>query len=429
MKYLNIINGVDVMAKTLNTKIIIRNDSTTNWEANSTTVLDKGEMGIELLDGGKAKIKIGDGTTTWANLPYAGGDEAKTFHVGDLSEIPEGEELNVGDTAVVKTLIADDKYSYTGYVWNGSDWAAMDGNYDAENVYFSEDLMYTKAIGELAAVGSSGSATLAAKGKNVKDVLTAILAKRSQPTKNEPAVTLGGTQGNQDVEIGTTITKSGTMTTALSAGSYTYGPATGITATGWTTKVEYTQGKSGEITSGTSNSLPYNYSFQMGTDGQTIKVKFSATATHGAGTIANDSFGDESSPTIQIAAGSKSKEAIATYSCYRKMFYGTRTDTEELDSAKIRALTGEKAAAKANNSLSISIPVGAKRVVVAVPSGRSVTSVKDVNDSNAEVMSAFVTQTISVEGAEGYQAVDYTVYVCDYAAPAAVANTYKVTVA
>ena len=100
-----------------------------------------------------------------------------------------------------------------------------------------------------------------------------------------------------------------------------------------------------------------------------------------------------------------------------------------IDSAKIRALTGIKEGAKANNSLSVSIPVGAKRVVIAVPSNRSVTSVKDVNDSSAEIISAFETKTIQVEGAEGYTAVDYKVYICDYANAATAANTYKVTIA
>ena len=75
------------------------------------------------------------------------------------------------------------------------------------------------------------------------------------------------------------------------------------------------------------------------------------------------------------------------------------------------------------------MPVGAKRVVIAVPSNRSVTSVKDVNDSSAEIISAFETKTIKVEGAEGYTAVDYKVYICDYANAAIAANTYKVTIA
>ena len=108
----------------------------------------------------------------------------------------------------------------------------MDGNYNAENVYFAEDLTYTKQIGELPAVPASGAATLSAKGKNIKTVLSSILAQRKQPSVNNPTVTLSGTQGNLEREIGTTITVSGkTLGASLSAGSYTYGPATGVTAT------------------------------------------------------------------------------------------------------------------------------------------------------------------------------------------------------
>ena len=305
----------------------------------------------------------------------------------------------------------------------------MDGSYNAENVYFAEDLIYTKQIGELPVVPASGAATLSAKGKNIKTVLSSILAQRKQPSVTNPAVTLNGYQSNSENEIGTTITVSGkTLSASLSAGSYTYGPATGVTATAWSTKVSYTQGKTGEIATGETNSLPYAYNFQLGTDGNTVAVKFEATATHGAGAVAKDNLGDDSNPVKQVAAGTKTQTSTATYSSYRKMFYGTRVDATELDSAKIRALTGVKEAAYANNGLSVNIPTGAKRVVIAVPGGREVTSVKDVNDSSAEIISAFEKQTVAVEGAENYNAINYNVYICDYANPATAVNTYKVTI-
>ena len=58
----------------LRTKIILRNDSTANWLSNVSQVLLKGEVGIEFLDDGKTKIKIGDGVKTWEQLDYFGGD-------------------------------------------------------------------------------------------------------------------------------------------------------------------------------------------------------------------------------------------------------------------------------------------------------------------------------------------------------------------
>lgn len=387
------------------------------------------------------KLTAGDGVVIDANNKISINVQAATKvyqveiaagaeHLGAINTAVGENVKNTGDVAIVKEAIGDTtQKQYCAYVFDGENWVAMDGNYNAENVYFAEDLTYTKQIGELPAVPASGAATLSAKGKNIKTVLSSILAQRKQPSVNNPTVTLSGTQGNLEREIGTTITVSGkTLGASLSAGSYTYGPATGVTATAWSTKVSYTQGKTGEIATGETNSLPYEYNFQLGTDGNTVAVKFEATATHGAGAVAKDNLGDNSNPVKQVAAGTKTQTSTAIYSSYRKMFYGTRVDATELDSIKIRELIGVKDAAYANNSLSVNIPTGAKRVVIAVPGSREVTSVKDVNDSSAEIISAFEKQVVAVEGAEKYTAINYNVYICDYANPATAVNTYKVTI-
>lgn len=53
---------------TLQTQHLIRNDTTANW-ALFNPILGKGELAIEWI-GSNAKIKIGDGQTHWADLPY-----------------------------------------------------------------------------------------------------------------------------------------------------------------------------------------------------------------------------------------------------------------------------------------------------------------------------------------------------------------------
>lgn len=58
------------MSKTLNTRIALRCDSTAKWSQNTSAVLFKGEIGIELLADNSAKLKIGDGLKTWSALPY-----------------------------------------------------------------------------------------------------------------------------------------------------------------------------------------------------------------------------------------------------------------------------------------------------------------------------------------------------------------------
>lgn len=55
---------------TLNTRLVLRNDTSANWETNGTKVLLKGEP-IIVWDGTTPKIKIGDGTQTVADLPWA----------------------------------------------------------------------------------------------------------------------------------------------------------------------------------------------------------------------------------------------------------------------------------------------------------------------------------------------------------------------
>ena len=65
------------MTETKTFRIILRNDSTENWSiVGEANVLFKGEVGIEFLADGTAKMKIGDGTSVWNDLPYVSGGEA-----------------------------------------------------------------------------------------------------------------------------------------------------------------------------------------------------------------------------------------------------------------------------------------------------------------------------------------------------------------
>ena len=84
------------MAQQINTIIVLRNDSTTNW-ASSAYVLLSGEVGVgymtvEKTINGETKnvkvpiIKVGDGVNTWENLPQAEGvfedDLTLTYNFG-----------------------------------------------------------------------------------------------------------------------------------------------------------------------------------------------------------------------------------------------------------------------------------------------------------------------------------------------------------
>ena len=416
--------------KKITTKIQVRRDTTANWLTNKDIVPAAGEP---CFDTDLGTLKIGDGVTTYENLKSIGGTSAAHYE----GVKAEGESDNdvitrvltaadvtaeKDDIFVVKSLIAGGKYSYTAYVYDGSVWAAMDGNYSAENVYFADDLTYTAAIGVLT-VPSSGSGTIAASGKNVKDVLASILAKEKNPAATQPAVTVTCAQLGA-YEVGTSVTPAYAAT--LSAGNYTYGPATGITADEWS------------VTDGTATKNTASGTFDALTVGDNTNYGITATAKHGDGAVPVTNLGNAYAAG-KIAAGSKSAAAYKSASAksttkitgYRNSFYGTLTTKDgELNSALIRALSGKSnKALAAGNSFNLAIPVGAIRVVFAYPATlRDVNSVQDVNGMNAEVKSAFTKTVVSVEGANGYQAIDYKVYVFDMAKANDAANTYKVTI-
>lgn len=402
--------------KTLKTRILLRNDSAANWEANKTTVLKKGEIGIEIDTN---KMKIGDGVTAYGNLKYFGGEAALNFEVFPKGETTDIEAINAavgdteihnGDTAIVKRDIANGKSSYTAYVYDG-EWKAMDGNYRADNVYFDEDLIYTANIG-VKTVPSSGSATIAAAGKNVEEVLKSILAEEKNPSNTKPSVSFSTQSGFGTFEIGTK--KNLTYTAALSAGSYTYGPATGITAQSWEVSCTGVEGSKDTATGTFENVIA-----------ESTAKKITAKANYNEGTIPKTNLGNPY-PNAKIAAGSASKDSNSLIGV-RHMFYGVLKSDAALDSAIIRGLNHE--AADRKTIATFGAGAGAVKVVIACPAGYNVTKVLMPSAMNADATANFVRQagTVNVEGAEGYTAVPYTIWVYQ---PAAIdsTETYAVTI-
>lgn len=411
---------------TIKTRIVLRNDSSANWLTNESQVLLKGEVGIEFLENGRAKMKIGDGTTAWSALPYFGGEEAHVFEAeiaagGDhaaaiATEVGET-ILAKGDVAIVKELISEGNYQHTAYVYNGSAWAAMDGNYNAENVYFDEDFVFTKALGTVT-IPSSGSATVTAAGKNLKEFLASLFAAEQNPNKTDPSVSVTLT-GAGSYEVGTVLTPSYSAT--FEDGKYTYGPEpTGATVTSWA--VTSTAGESFSTDSGTCAELTV-------TDGMSYSV--TAKATHTAGSVPKTNLGNDCTDTTkQIAAGTKSKTS-GTITGYRNSFYGTMTTKPgTMTSADIRALAGKSNKALANGAkFDVNIAVGAMRTVIAYPATlNDLSAIQDNNDSMSNIISSFTKTTVSVADAKGENAIEYKVYYMDYANPYDTTNKYTVTI-
>lgn len=411
--------------KTLSTQIILRNGTTTEWEA-STKILKKGEVGIDTT---KNEIRIGDGTNTWKNLKIAGADQAAIQALIDQAEdkvtvVQAGDGTidealatiatpSQGDMAIVEQKFGDvakdegTRTSRTAYSYDGAKWCAMDGNYNAENVYFDSDLTYTAPIGVMT-VPSSGAGKISAAGKNVKQVLDSILAEEKNPVTTQPSasVTL---KGGGTVEVGTH--RNILYSASLSAGSYTYGPPTGVVAGTVTASFD---GQTKDGATGAFDNIVAT---------ETPKT-LSVSITHNEGAVPKTNLGNPYAEG-KIAAGTKFATATQTLVGVRHMFYGPMTTDADLNSENIRKLRHEAASKKTIDTFGAG--AGAVKVVVAVPASMNVTKVLMPSAMNADATANFVKQagSVQVEGAEGFTAAAYNVWVYK---PASIDSTEKYSV-
>ena len=311
--------------------------------------------------------------------------------------LPEGVKIHSGDVMLVSnTLGVKSAYQYDG------GWIACDGNVDASKVIMPFDITlagsYTQ-VGNLSKT-STGTATFAVKGKSVAQALQEMLSKREQPKiKTQPSVSLTASSGAK--EVGTKITPE--WSASLNAGAYTYGPATGLTASSW--EISDTDGNKASAANG---------KFAEITVGDSTNYRISAKANYAAGAIAVDNLGDPSNPTVQIAAGSKSANG-GYITGYRAWFMYVGESLDAVDSAFIRG-TSNMGSTPATQS-GVDIPAGTKRVMVAIPTTSSLKlkQVIDVDGMGLDVFGNFAPTTVDVEGLNGYAAKAYNVWVAENA--------------
>lgn len=342
-----------------------------------------------------------------------------------------------GDVFVVTTLVGDVTYEMSSYWYDGENWVAITGNVDASKVIMRENITMA---GNYTQVGNKtkeqdGTADFNTKGMSVAAILTDIFSKRLQPgTPTQPSISGFNLSGAKAVEAGTELEAVNYTSGTLNAGSYQYGPDTGVVASNWVVQRITDQGTE-QVTSvdavsleaGSDNNGGAGFIIgDMGGEGVVSSLKLKAIATHGAGVTAKDNLGDDSNPPVSISAGTKEKTTGA-YTPYRNYFYGATTEKPTLDSAYVRGLTKSNKAYAAG-TVTINVPAGAQRVAIAcLASKAGVTKVINETAMNADVTSTFVQSTVQVEGANGYTAQEYKVWVFEPAVPYENAATLKVT--
>ena len=410
------------MAKELNTRIQLKHGLAAKWTERNPVLL-AGEIGIET---DTLKMKVGDGTSNWSALGYLGADandilaiinenrdSCTTVNVAegqsDTGALATISNPKNGDTAVLIKVISGDKKSYTAYVYDNA-WKAMDGNYNASNVYFDSNFILTEAFGRYKP-DSSGSVVVPASGVSVAGLIDDAYSKENDPTTTQPSASVKITAGNGTFEIGTK--KNITYSASLNKGSYSYGPSdTGVTATQYTATFD---GKTSNGQTGTFENI-----VAEGTKTLSIAI------TYSDGVVPKTNKGNRYADG-QIKAGSKTATAKDTLVGVRHMFYGALTEDTALTSGVIRGLNHEAAAKKTITTFGA--VSDAKKIVIACPAGYNVTKVLMPSAMNADATASFVKQsaTVNVEGAEGYTAVAYNVWVYQ---PASIdsTETYAVTI-
>lgn len=341
-----------------------------------------------------------------------------------------------GDVFVVTTTVDGSTYEQSAYFYNGSAWVAMTGSVDADKVILRDDITlaggYTQ-VGNLTK-SQNGTATFQTKGKSVADILTEIFSKRLQPTITaQPSVTGFALNGAKAVEAGTQVAAASYGTAELNPGSYKYGPDTAVVASGWKVEritdkatTEVANAETASLAAGSDNNGGAGFVIGDAGGDAVASLKYKATATHGAGVTAKDNLGSDSNPAVAIAAGTKSKETAA-YTPFRNYFYGATAEKPTLNSDYIRSLT-KSGKAYAAGTLTINVPVGAQRVAIAcIATAKGVTKVINETAMNADVTSTFVKSTVPVEGANGYSAKTYNVWIFEPAVAYGNAAVLKVT--
>lgn len=398
--------------KTLKTRLVLRHDIAANWKTNNPVLLN-GEIGLET---DTYKLKVGDGVKAWNELRYYiapmgfyettvdnGGD-----HMAAINKVVGDKAEEIGDVAIVKETISGDKVAHTGYIWDGSAWKAMDGNYNAENVYFDQDLVTTSAIGNITL--QNGQATISAAGKNLKQVFDTIFVKAKDPSITQPSVSITLT-GAGAKEVGTEFTPN--YSVSFNAGNYQYGPATGVTAT-------YAVADTATHSSTTATGSFEKFTVEEGTN-----YSISVTATHTAGSNPKNNVGEEK-PNLAIKTGTKTAKS-GSVTGYRGWFQGyyngsqAVADPTKITSDQIRAF-GVK-----NGAFTTSVSTNQmKQMFFAAPKGvvKSIKVANAVNGAPQTVNKA----SVQVEGANHFAAVEYDLFYVSNAVAESGASKFTITV-
>jgi hypothetical protein len=364
----------EIVEKTLQTIIVLRNDTKEAWDAEDSYILRAGEVGI-----GYMKVYNAEGTAVVKTVPI--------FKVGD-------------DVHAWKDLP------------------------QAEGV-FEKDITLTSNFGKYTT--SNGFVKVPnSKGMTTTEFLMDALSQVKEPAITAPSFSLSATAIGEK-EVGTVISSigwDGTFTT----GSYEYGSkkgnttytkaqGSGQTATYVVTCTPDSTNGTGIVVGATSQAVDGSATFTTGytvssTSSKTIasiKSKCTWTASD------RDPLNNVGEITEgKLGVGSSEKSVSYSVTGYRKMFMGVvAAEPTAVNSAFIRGLSKvSKKAAKSTETFTAE--AGKKAFYVAIPTSLTTATptfkYKFFGEWKALAGVVTLDGTTGVEGANGFTAADYKVY-------------------
>lgn len=337
-------------------------------------------------------------------------------HLGAINRVigDSGKTPNAGDIVILRDLINGNNYQHIAYVFDGKNWIAMDGNYDAENVYLADNLTITADIGVQKLEGA-GFKILETAGKNLKEVLNMLLVSRVLPTYTEPSIEVEFSEEYNSYEVGTSIAPSFSAT--FEDGKYLYDSSedTGVTVSSWSAVFN------DQVINSSSGT------FAPVIIGDNFNKKVTVTAHYTAGNIPKDNLGNvitdpDELAQCQIQSGSVFKSS-GTVSSFRYMFYGSKVIPVEINNENIRNLNRNIAS---KSIFTMEVEEGSNQVIIAIPVDYNLSKVVDNNAFGIDILEKFNESVVSIQGATAGYETDYRVYVYNPSTSLS-ANTYTLS--
>ena len=236
--------------------------------------------------------------------------------------------------------------------------------------------------------------------KNLTEVLKEIFTESVAPTAVLPSVSVSAPL-MKAYEVGTQVSPAYAVT--FDKGKYTLGESTQATDISASSYSVTFNGLTKTEASGSFAAITV-------TDGMSLTI--GATATYGDdNNMPVDNLGDPA-PEARIKGNTTATAVSGALTGYRKYFYGGST-AEAVDSVAVRALTGSNGPVAAGASVTFSTSESQKKAIVAAPKGLvKIAASQLVNGQPSDDITAkFVKMEGSVLGANGYDAVDYDIWV------------------